>query len=146
MPLTSDPYDEHGRWLAALILSHTNPVASNVLGRLAILRAQYMARLDGGMLDLISRAWEVHDKAVARADEAEDIAFLNGIIDGSGDVLSEETFPRMEPMFAKYPEGSEMFALLEKAAEVFGDAVQEVAALALTQFAIDDARRGIDNE
>jgi hypothetical protein len=72
---------------------------------------------------------EVH--AAKDADEEADRAFLNGLIDGTGDLLSEDTFPRMEPMFAKYPEGSEMFALLEKAATVFGDAVQEVAKQAL---------------
>ena len=72
---------------------------------------------------------EVH--AAKDADEEADRAFLNGLIDGTGDLLSEDTFPRMEPMFAKYPEGSEMFVLLEKAATVFGDAVQEVAKQAM---------------
>ncbi len=90
-----------------------------------------------------------HDPFVSRSlsvarlvvEEAEDRAFLERIVDGTGDVLSEETFPRREPRFAKYPEGSNMFALLEKAAEVFGDAVQEIAARAIASCAIDDARR-----
>ncbi len=56
-------------------------------------------------------------------------------------MLSEDTFPRMEPMFTKYAEGSALFVLLETAATLFGDAVQEVAARALASCAIDDARR-----
>lgn len=44
-------------------------------------------------------------------------------------------------MFTKYAEGSALFVLLETAATLFGDAVQEVAARALASCAIDDARR-----
>ncbi|MGI4779105.1 MAG: hypothetical protein ACRYGA_13490 [Janthinobacterium lividum] len=117
-------------------------MASDVLGRLAILHAQYTARLDGGMLDLIARAWEVHDEAVARAEETADRAYLNGLLEGIEDILSEDTFSKLEPMFTRYAEGTEMFALLEKAAEAFGAAVHEVAAQALARFAIDEARRG----
>lgn len=88
----------------------------------AVLRAKYQAARDDGMLDLIARARETYAEAVARAEVAADRPFLEGLIDGPEDLLSEDTFPRMEPMFAKYAEGSEMFALLEKAATVFGDA------------------------
>ena len=72
---------------------------------------------------------EVH--AAKDADEEADRAYLESLIDGSGDLLSEDTFPRMEPMFAKYAEGTEMFTLLEKAATIFGDAVQDVARQAM---------------
>lgn len=135
-------YEADARFLRTLIFRCIDPLAAGVVAKLAVLRAKYLAAQDGGMLDLIARAGETHAEAAGRAEVAADRAFLNGLIDGSGDLLSEDTFPRMEPMFAKYPEGSEMFALLEKAAEVFGDAVQEVAAWVMADVAIDDARRG----
>jgi len=80
-----------------------------------------------------------HAAARLAVEEAEDRAFLEGIIDGSGDVLSEDTFPRMEPMFMRYAEGSDMFALLEKAAEVFGSAVQDYAGWVLAGSVIGEA-------
>jgi len=129
-------------FLRSLILGGADPLASDLPGRLAVLAVQYRAFLDGGMLDLIRRA----EVARARADEAADRAFLNGLTDGTGDLLSEDTFPRMEPMFAKYSEGSEMFALLEKAAAAFGEAVTEYAAWVQAGLAIDEARLGRGNE
>lgn len=96
------------------------------------------------MCDLIARALEAHAEAFTRAEVAADRSFLSGLIDGSGDLLSEDTFPRMEPLFAKYPEGSEMFALLEAAAIKFGDAAEEAATWAIARVAIDDARRRAD--
>ena len=133
-------YEADAQFLRALILRRIDPLADGVLTRLAVLRAKYQAARDGGMLDLIARARETYAEAVARAEVAADRAFLEGLIDGTEDLLSEDTFPRMEPMFAKYAEGSEMFALLEMAATVFGDAVQEVASNALTSWVIDNAR------
>lgn len=94
------------------------------------LSAEIEAQVAEAPADVVSiPSDEIHD--AKDAGEEADRAFLNGIIDGSGDVLSEDTFPRMEPMFTKYAEGSEMFALLERAATVFGDAVQEVARKAI---------------
>lgn len=120
-------------------IDHDHPALP---GRLVVMLARYRGRGDAGMLDLIGRALEVHAEAVARAEEAADRAYLEGLIDGSGDLLSEETFPRLAPLFAKYAEGTEMFALLERAAGVFGDAAQELAAWVLAGIAIDEAQSG----
>lgn len=64
-------------------------------------------------------------------DELMDRKYLNSLIDGSGDLLAEDTFARLEPMFEKYPEGSETRALLEQAATVYGDAAVAAAQAAL---------------
>jgi hypothetical protein len=64
-------------------------------------------------------------------DVREDRAYLESLIDGSGDLLAEDTFARMEPMFAKYEADPEMNALLERAAEVYGEAATAAAKAAL---------------
>lgn len=135
-------YEADACFLRALILRRTDSLADDVAARLALLRAKYRAALDGGMLDLIARACDVHAEAVGRVEVDTDRAYLHGLIDGTEDPLSEDTFPKLEPMFTRYAEGTEMFALLERAAEVFGEAVQEVVAWAMAGLAIDDARRG----
>lgn len=81
------------------------------------------------------------ERVIAQAQRAADRAYLQGILDGRVKLLSENVFPTIAPMFKRYAEGTPMFALLEKAAEVFGEAVQEVAARVLASCAIDDARR-----
>ena len=85
------------------------------------------------MGDLCRRAFEAHRGA--------DRAFLNGLIAGSDELLSEDTFPYMEPMFARYPESSAIYKLLERAAEVFGEAMQEAAGRAMAAWVIGRARR-----
>lgn len=135
-------YEADARFLRALILRCADPLADGVMARLVVLRAKYLAALDGGMLDLIARACETHAEAVARTEVAADRAFLNGLIDGTGDLLSEDTFPRMEPLFARYYEGSEMFALLQRAATLFGDAVQDAMCWAVAGISIDQAWYG----
>lgn len=110
-----------------------------VVQRLVLLRARYGH--DRALGPLIREASDAMIRTRELADEEADRAFLNGLIDGTGDLLSEDTFPRMEPLFAKYPEGSEMFALVERAATVFGDAVQEVACWVLAGVVIDEVRR-----
>lgn len=139
-------YEADARFLQALLLRRIDPISDGVTARLVVMRARYLAAQDGGMLDLIARAGETRAEAGARADVAADRAFLNGLIDGSGDLLGEDTFLRMAPMFAKYSEGSEMFTLLEKAASVFGEAVQEVLTWTLAGIAVDQARHGRDYE
>lgn len=109
-----------------------------VAARLVILRGRYGHI--AGMASLLDDASDAHAEAVARPELAADRAYLESLIDGSGDLLSEDTFPRMEPMFAKYAEGSDMFVLLEKAATIFGDAVWEVAAWVIAGEAIAVAR------
>ena len=81
------------------------------------------------------------ERVIAQAQRAADRAYLQGMLNGTVELLSEVVFPTVAPMFTRYTEGSEMFALLEKAAEVFGDAVQDVAARALASWAIDEAHR-----
>lgn len=71
------------------------------------------------------------EPAAPAIDSTADRAYLESLIDGTGDLLAEDTFARMEPMFEKYAEGTEMYALLEKAAEVFGAAAQAAAQAAL---------------
>lgn len=107
--------------------------------RLVVLRARYGSSPTVG--PLVREAWDVLLRAQERADEEADRAFLNGLVDGSGRLLSEDTFPRMEPLFAKYAEGSEMFALLEKAAIVFGDAAQEATYWAIAGEVINEVKK-----
>ncbi|RYH71151.1 MAG: hypothetical protein EON54_00210 [Alcaligenaceae bacterium] len=134
-------YEGDARFLQALIRGLASPLAPGVLGRLTVLGAMYRDHGDRGMVDLIARAQNVRAAALARAEEAADRDFLNSLIDGSGDLLSDDTFPRMEPLFEKYVEGTQMYELLERAAWVFGDAAMELAAWVQADFAIDDARR-----
>jgi hypothetical protein len=62
---------------------------------------------------------------------AADRAYLESLIDGSGDLLAEDTFTRLEPMFTTYEGNADMMALLEKAATVYGDAAVAAAQSAL---------------
>lgn len=64
--------------------------------------------------------------SVEDASVAADRGYLNSLVDGSGDLLAEDTFTKLEPMFAKYADG-DMAALLEKAATAYGDAAMELA-------------------
>lgn len=141
----ADQIHDGGLYLHALILGHPDPMRPYVLGRLMVLRALYRARGDKDMLDLLERAQDARAAAMRRADEDADRAYLTGLISGTEKLLSESTFPRMEPMFAKYAEGTEMFALLEKAAIAFGDAAQKAAAWVLAGAAIDIAR-GLESD
>lgn len=125
--------------LRLVIEGVTDPLDLGVPQRLTVLRAQFGG--DRTISPLIREAWDVLLRAQARADEAADRACLGGLIDGTDNLLSKETFPKLDAMFTRYPEGSEMYALLEKAATIFGDAAQEVAARVLASCAIDDARR-----
>lgn len=51
-----------------------------------------------------------------------DARYLESLIEGSADLLSPDVVAKLEPMFIKYPDGSKMQALLEKAAEIYGGA------------------------
>jgi hypothetical protein len=70
-----------------------------------------------------------------------DRAYLNSLIDGSGDLMADDTFARLEPMFEKYAEGSEMYALLERAATIYADAAIAAATWAMAGWVIQDAQR-----
>ena len=132
-------------FLLAVANGHVDSLEEpGVAVRLAVLRARY-GHIDR-MAALLDEACDAHAEAVTSAEVAADRAYLNGLIEGTEDLLSEDTFPRLEPMFTKYAEGSEMYALLEKAATVFGDAAQEVATWVMAGFAIDEARRGLGDE
>lgn len=72
---------------------------------------------------------------------AEDLDYLNSLIDGSGDLLAEDTFTRMEPMFAKYEDDAAMMDLLTRAAEVYGDAATAAVYWVFAADAITNARR-----
>ena len=125
--------------LRLVIAGVTDPLDLGVPQRLVVLRAQHGA--NRAIAPLVREAWDVLLRAHERAVEAEDRAFLNSLVDGSGNLLSEDTFPRMEPLFAKYAVGSPMYALLETAAIRFGDAAQAAAYWAIAGEVIDDIRR-----
>lgn len=131
-------YESDARFLMAVILGHVDPLAPGNHGRLLTMQAQYRSAGDGGMLDLIGRAKDVR----AVTEQAADREYLNGMLDGTVDLLSESVFPCLAPMFYRHPEGSEMYALLERAAAAFADAVQEISTWVLAGVAIDEARRG----
>lgn len=80
------------------------------------------------------------DFATAHVLQA-DRAYLHSLIDGSGDLLAEDTFEKLEPMFRKYTEGTDMFALLERAASAYADAAVAAATWAMSGWAIADAQR-----
>jgi len=63
--------------------------------------------------------------------QAADRAYLESLVDGSGDLMAEDTFARLEPMFAKYEGDADMTALLERAAQAYGDAAVAAAQGAL---------------
>lgn len=60
-----------------------------------------------------------------------DSTYLNSLINGSADMLAADVFERLEPMFEKYADDAEMTALLEQAAQAYGDAAAEQAKVAL---------------
>lgn len=64
-------------------------------------------------------------------EKAADRAYLQSLIDGTGDLLAADTFDRMEPLFARYEGDAEMMAMLEKAATVYGDAAVAAAQAAM---------------
>lgn len=51
-----------------------------------------------------------------------DARYLESLVDGSADLFSPDVFAKLEPMFIKYPDGSKMHLLMEKACEIYGDA------------------------
>jgi len=63
--------------------------------------------------------------------KAADTAYLQSLIDGTGDLLAEDTFEKLEPMFTTYEGDAEMMAMLERAAEAYGNAAVEAAKQAL---------------
>lgn len=68
---------------------------------------------------------------VVNEQENADRAYLNSLIDGTGNLLAEDTFDKLEPMFERYAEGTEMRDLLDKAATAYGDAAVKAAQDAL---------------
>ena len=124
--------------LRLVIEGVTDPLDLGVSQRLTILRAQFGG--DRTIGPLILEAWDALLRAQGQVDEAADRTYLNGLIDGTGDLLSESTFLTMEPMFAKYAEGSDMYVLLESASSAFSDAAQELACWVLAGHAIDVAK------
>jgi hypothetical protein len=82
----------------------------------------------------VAAASEAPAVAAPAADDSEDRAYLEALLNGTADLLGADVFERLEPMFAKYdgnPDTPEMEALLTRAAEAYGDAAQEAAKSAL---------------
>ena len=134
-----DHYNAIGLRLQHLLRGCGDILAPALPGLLVVTFAMYG---DAGMRDLIRRVWD----ARSLAKEAADRAFLNRLIDGTGELLSESTFPALEKMFAKYAEGSDMFMLLDAAVEAFSEAAQKIATWAMAGLAIDEARRDRDEQ
>ena len=125
----------------AVIAGSVDPADPSVAARLIVLRAKHAGRGDATMIGLISRAF-------AALACATDRAYLESLIDGSGDLLAEDTFTRLEPLFTKYEEGSEMYVLLERAATAYADRAVEMANFVLAEIEmkeiIERARYGGD--
>lgn len=64
-----------------------------------------------------------------------DRAYLEGLISGSVDRLGSRVFLRLKPMFARYPEGTNMYSLVVRAADAYGDAAVAVAHFVLADTA-----------
>ena len=67
----------------------------------------------------------------SKDDDPADASYLESLIDGTGDLLSSDTHRRIELMFIKYPQDSQMHDLLETACEMYGDAVLALATTVL---------------
>lgn len=80
--------------------------------------------------------------ALARAQRVVDSAYLTGLIGGSNDLLGEDTFARLEPLFCRYDSDQAMKELLEKAATAYWDAALWAACWVMASVVIDDARIG----
>lgn len=65
------------------------------------------------------------------ADTTADQAYLQALIDGTADVLDADIFDKLEPMFAKYADNSDMLALVNQAAQAYSDAAVKAAQQAL---------------
>jgi hypothetical protein len=63
--------------------------------------------------------------------KATDTAYIQTIIDGTADLLDPGLYDKLEPLFAKYEADPEMMALLTKAADAYGKAVEAAAMGAL---------------
>lgn len=131
-------YERNSLWLASLIRGEAEPLSDDVLGRLALLRVQYVGRGDAGMMDLIRRA----EDARAAALQAADVAFLQGLIDGSADYFADDLYERLEPLYAKYENDPTMLAMFNQAATAYGDFALDAATWAMAGWAIEDAKRG----
>ena len=128
-------YEQHSLWLAALIRGEANRLAPDVPGRLVLLRAQFRASQDGGMIDLIRRA----EDARAADMRAADVGFLQSLIDGTVDYFANDLYERLEPLYAKYGNDPAMLAMFNQAATVYGDAVVAAAEWCLAGLEAQDA-------
>lgn len=68
-------------------------------------------------------------------EQAADRAYLQSLIDGTGDVLAADTGPKLEAIYAKHEADADMMALFEQAANAYGNAVAAHAKQALVSLA-----------
>jgi hypothetical protein len=73
------------------------------------------------------------ESAGVQVDPAKDAdtAYIQTIIDGTADLLDPGLYDKLEPLFAKYEADPEMMALLNRAADAYGKAVEAAAMAAL---------------
>lgn len=110
--------------------------ADNIDG---VTRASLAAWITAGRPDLAAEVAEVMaelappvaEPAPAAVDSTADRAYLESLIDGTGDVFAPDVFDRLEPMFAKYDTVPDMKAVLEQAVEVYSAAATKAAQSAL---------------
>ena len=67
----------------------------------------------------------------APAGDPADVAFLQGLINGTEDYFADDLYERLEPLYAKYENDPAMLAMFNQAATIYGDAVVAAAQKAL---------------
>lgn len=75
------------------------------------------------------------------SQQAVDRAYLESLIDGSGDLLAEDTMEKLEPLFARYEADPVMNALLERAVKAYGNEAVAAATWVLAGIFIEQAHQ-----
>lgn len=86
----------------------------------------------------------MHSLGEQELARVKDRIYLESLIDGSGNLYAEDTCAKLEPMFARYESDFVMYALLERAAEVYGDAALLAATMVLADIYIEESQRRAD--
>lgn len=115
---------------ADYMMTNNNGVIRTTRLRLEELQAAEMAKK---VESPVEPAPTTEDQGTPMQDpqKATDTAYLQSLIDGTGDLLAEDTFVKLEPMFTTYEGDAAMMDLLERAANAYGDAAVEAAKQAL---------------
>ena len=104
---------------------------------LAIARSRHLGSSD--LCDLIDRAISAHAVALGRDLVAVDRAFLRAARDGGVNLLDNDVFARLAPIYKRRSDDPEMLAMLAVAAEAFSDAALDAAGAMLASDATWEA-------